>query len=46
MLIAGLRHPVVAAELRIEIQDAEAGGPLADVGVEVLLPVDLQAAHT
>lgn len=35
-----------AAELRISIQDADAGGPLADAVIEVLLPPDLQAVHT
>lgn len=42
----GLITTVNAAELRINIQDAEAGGPLADAVIEVLLPPDLQASHT
>lgn len=42
----GLIPAANAAELRISIQDAEVGGPLADAVVEVLLPPDLQAAYT
>ncbi len=46
VLSTGLISAANAAELRISIQDAEAGGPLADAVIEVLLPPDLQAAHT
>ncbi len=46
VLSSGLITGANAAELRISIQDAEAGGPLADAVIEVLLPPDLQAAHT
>lgn len=42
----GLIPAASAAELRISIQDAEAGGPLVDAVIEVLLPPDLQASHT
>ncbi len=37
---------VHAAELRISLQDADSGAPLADAVVEVVLPEGLQAAHT
>jgi len=37
---------VLGADLRIALQDADSGAPLADAVVEVLLPDGLQAAHT
>ncbi len=45
-LLPGTVASVRAAELRIALQDAESGAPLADAVVEVLLPAELQAAHT
>ncbi len=45
-LLTGAGASAQAAELRISLQDAESGAPLADAVVEVLLPEALQAAHT
>ena len=46
VLSFGLIQGANAADLRISIQDADAGVPLADAVIEVLLPPDMQASHT
>ena len=46
VLSVGLIQGANAADLRISVQDAEAGVPLADAVIEVLLPPDAQASHT
>lgn len=45
-LLLGAVPSVLAAELRVALQDADTGAPLADAVVEVLLPEGLQPAHT
>ncbi len=44
VLSFGLIQGANAADLRISMQDADAGGPLADAVIEVLLPPDMQAS--
>jgi len=46
LVLMVLSSVVSAADLRISLQDAETGAPLEDAVVEVLLPENLQAAHT
>jgi plastocyanin len=45
-LLLGSPQTAQAAELRVALQDADSGAPLADAVVEVLLPEALQPAHT